>query len=297
MKVSDTQEVEVKNQTPIDVISYPIRISTPKELDLQLESSFNFLSVAQWGPRKNIESTISAFLGEFFKEPDVGLILKLNMQKNCHMDKIATEGKLNNFIESICDGRKRKCKIYFVHGNMTDEEMAGLYTHPTVKAFISTTHGEGFGLPLFEAVCNGLPVIAPAWSGHVDFLYAPKKDKDTGKLKMKPFFTKIEYDITSVQKDAVWPGVVQEDSQWCFIKNFSAREAMKHVYKNHIAVLSQAKKLKEYIVQELPLDKQYDKFVTSILSVMPERSIEDDKFNQIESDLKERNILDEIIGL
>ncbi len=57
-----------------------------------------------------------------------------------------------------------------------------IYRHPQIKAIVTTTHGEGFGLPLFEAAYNELPVVAPNWSGHVDFLYAPKKDKK-GKVK------------------------------------------------------------------------------------------------------------------
>ena len=63
--------------------------------------------------------------------------------------------------------------VYLLHGDLTDVEMNELYNHPRVKAHISLTHGEGFGLPIFEAAYSGLPVVAPAWSGHVDFLYAP----------------------------------------------------------------------------------------------------------------------------
>ena len=256
-----------------------------------------FFGSAQWGPRKNVEATITAFLSEFLNEPDVGLILKLNTAKNCIMDKNFTEEKLKSFIESVCGGRKKKCKIYFIHGNLTDEEMAGLYTNPKVKAFITTSRGEGFGLPIFEAVFNGLPVIAPAWSGHVDFLYAPKRDKETGKTKMKPFFTKIEYDIAGVSKDAVWPGVIQEDSSWCYVKNYGVRSAMRDVFKNYVAMQSQANKLKEYILELLPLDKQYDSFVQSILSVMPKTAFEPEQFSQIAEDSKEKNILEDIVGL
>ena len=68
-----------------------------------------------------------------------------------------------------------------IHGNMSDDEVHALYTDPKVKAYVTATHGEGFGLPIFEAAYSGLPVVAPAWSGHVDFLYAPvvnAKSKD-----------------------------------------------------------------------------------------------------------------------
>ena len=75
------------------------------------------------------------------------------------------------------DYTNRKCKIYLLHGDMSDAEMHYLFRHPKVKAFISTSHGEGFGLPFYEAAYEGLPVIAPDWSGYLDFLYMPVKNK------------------------------------------------------------------------------------------------------------------------
>ena len=57
-----------------------------------------------------------------------------------------------------------------LHGDLRDEEMNGLYNHPKVKAHVTFTHGEGFGRPLLEASLSEKPVIAPNWSGHVDFL-------------------------------------------------------------------------------------------------------------------------------
>ena len=56
---------------------------------------------------------------------------------------------------------------------MRDDELHSLFHHPKIKAFVSLTHGEGFGLPLFEAAYSGMPVLAPDWSGHLDFLYMP----------------------------------------------------------------------------------------------------------------------------
>jgi glycosyltransferase involved in cell wall biosynthesis len=57
-----------------------------------------------------------------------------------------------------------------LHGEMKAEEMASLYRHPSVKALVTFTRGEGWGLPILEAAASDLPVIATNWSGHLDFL-------------------------------------------------------------------------------------------------------------------------------
>ena len=132
------QVIDFKNTTPIEVVHFPVKKLNSKELNLDLQTDFNFLSVAQWGPRKNVEATITAFLKEFKDDPDIGLVLKINVAKNCVMDKISCEKRVEAVKKKFADS---KCKIYLLHGNMSDEEMQGLYTHPKIKAVVSTKIG------------------------------------------------------------------------------------------------------------------------------------------------------------
>ena len=97
------------------------------------------------------------------------------------------------------EGRSQMPGIYLLHGDMTEEEVHGLYCHPKIKALINIAHGEGFGLPIFEAAYNGLPVISPAWGGQCDFLYMPLKNKK-GKTKKTPMFSTVPFDIKPIQK-------------------------------------------------------------------------------------------------
>ena len=275
------QIIDFKNTTPIDVVGFPVKNVESRELKLDLKTSFNFLSVAQWGPRKNVEATILSFLKEFKKDPDVGLVLKLNFAKNCLADRLMCEKKIESIKKTVPDAM---CKLYLLHGNMSDEEMNGLYKHPKIKAIISTTHGEGFGLPLFEAVCAGLPVIAPKWSGHVDFLVAPVKEDN--KVRLKNHFTSIDFDLNQVNKEAVWDGVIQADSMWCFVKEHSVMDAMRKVQKNYGPAFALARKLKEYNLQQFSEQKQVDKFIEIIFGFSPQVKIinknkEPQKFNSI----------------
>ena len=264
------QIIDFRNTTPIEVVHFPVKKLEKKQINIDLQTDFNFLSVAQWGPRKNVEATVTCFLEEFRNDQNVGLVLKLNMAKNCIIDRVMCEKKIQQIKNNFPDA---KCKIYLLHGNMSDEEMASLYTHPKIKAIVSTTHGEGFGLPLFEAVCAGLPVIAPKWSAHVEFLLAPVKEE--GKVRMRNHFIPIDYELGMVNKEAVWEGVIQPDAQWCHVRPASVRESMRIVYKNHSGPLAKAKKLREYVLEEFAEEKQTEK----MFGAFKEYCIEQKDFN------------------
>jgi hypothetical protein len=253
------ETIEFRLKTPVEVCAFPALEKEQKEIDLDLPTEWNFLSVAQWGPRKNVEATLNNFLMEF-KDQEVGLVLKVNFTKNSVMDKLMIEKKVQSIISQFkSNNGDVKCKVYVLHGNLTDEEMRGLYRHPKIKAFITTSHGEGFGLPMFEAAIEELPMIAPSWSSYVDFLFAPKKIKGN-KEKNKPHFTKIDYELKKVQKEAVWEGVIEKDAQWCFVKDHGVRAAMREVFKNYGPKLSDAKKLSKYILENFSNDSQKQKF-------------------------------------
>jgi glycosyltransferase involved in cell wall biosynthesis len=267
------QVIDFKNTTPIEVVHFPVKKIQPKQLELDLQTDFNFLSVVQWGPRKNAETTITSFYEEFKNDSNVGLVMKVNLAKNCIMDRTVCERRLESIKKNYSDA---KCKVYLLHGNMTEEEMAGLYRHPKIKAIVSTTHGEGFGLPLFEAVCAGLPVVAPKWSGHVDFLMAPVKEE--GKEKLRNHFTTIDFDLANVNKEAVWNGVIQPEAQWCFVKSASVKDSMRSVFKNLSGPLAKAKKLQEYVLEQFSEDKQkqkmFDIFKEHVGSSVPVEIVE-----------------------
>jgi hypothetical protein len=247
-----------KNETPIEVIPYPTKeIEADPDFSLDLTTDFNFLAVAQWGPRKNLENLIKWFIEENFDRENVGLILKTNRAKNCEIDRDHCVSRFEPLL-SHEDYKDRKCKIYLLHGYMTEEEMAALYRHDGVKAFITTTHGEGFGLPLFDAAQAGLPIIAPAWSGHTDFLTMPVD----GKNKFIP--QKIDFDIKPIQKESVWDKVLVADSMWCYPKEGSFKMKMRSVMEHYNANKKKATKLAKWLQKEWPNEEElYDMLLES----------------------------------
>tara|TARA_A100001011_G_C14298949_1_gene839835 strand:- start:590 stop:2686 length:2097 start_codon:yes stop_codon:yes gene_type:complete len=249
MQVNENEKRNVGCGSQIDVINYPIKtLEKDENFKLDLPCENNYLIVSQWSTRKNMENCITWFLEEF-KNDNVGLVIKTNLAKNCHFDKVATVAKLEQLlVNKGLSGSDVKCKIHLLHGDLTQEEMNSLYCHPGIKGLITATHGEGYGLPLFEAAYNGLPVLAPGWSGHLDFLYGHVKDKK-GKSKRKPLFLKVDYTLSHVQKQAVWKDVVPQNSMWCFPSERDFKKKLRLLHNNYGMYASWAKKLKKILLE------------------------------------------------
>tara|TARA_R110002012_G_scaffold156060_1_gene316908 strand:+ start:4900 stop:6117 length:1218 start_codon:yes stop_codon:yes gene_type:complete len=212
------EQVTLRTQTPVEAVGYPVKtFETLPELELNVTTAFNFLAVAQFGPRKNLHNTIKWFIEEFRNE-DIGLVIKSNIAKNSLMDRKKLHGDLTHFLRQQGE---RQCKVYLLHGDMTDAEMHSLYQHPQIHAFVSLPHGEGFGLPLFEAAYTGLPVVATGWSGQLDFLVDTKGQDQ---------FYNVAFDLQPVQKEVVWDGVITQDSMWAYAREGSAKEQMRICY-------------------------------------------------------------------
>jgi glycosyltransferase involved in cell wall biosynthesis len=242
-----------KVTTPIEVVNYSVRKNDTTEIDLPITTDFNFLVVAQAGPRKNFANTVKWFVEEFKNDDNVGLICKTHLGGASQIDREAITNNLKQLLEQHKD---RKCKVYLLHGDMEETELTALYTHPKVKALVSLSHGEGFGLPIFEAAGYGLPVITTEWSGHTDFMYCPNKEG-----KVKPHFARVDFTLQPVQPEAVWNGVIEKDTMWAFPVGNSAKTQMRAVYKDHDRYRGQAKRLALHIEKEFETNKIYEQFV------------------------------------
>ena len=256
--------VVLKNTVPVETVNYAVRKWEPTEIDLNLEYDFNFLAVAQWGPRKNLPNTVKWFVEEFHDQ-NVGMVLKTNLRKNCIIDRIEAEKQIARTLQGYED---HKCKIYLLHGDMEQGEMAALYEHPKIKCLVSLSHGEGFGLPIFEAACHGLPVMAPEWGGQCDFLYAPVKSGK--KTKMKPMFSRVNYVIAPIQDFAHWEGVLHPESNWCYPEAGSFKMRLRNMKSKYAKHLKNAQVLQKYVLEEFAHEKQYQKFADALLDVVPE---------------------------
>ena len=251
------QPLTLKCEVPVHVVHYPVKDCEVEDLNLNLCYDFNYLMVSQWGPRKNLDNSIKWWIEENYDE-EVGLIVKTSVKNNSIMDRDHTSRNLKALIKAFLPPES-KCKIYLLHGDLSEAQIQSLYTNKKIKTFVTLSHGEGFGLPIFDAVCHGLPVIAPAWSGHCDFLYVPQENG-----KQKPFFADVNYDIAPVQDFAVWEGVLEKDSMWCFAHEGHYKMRLRQVRKNYNKWLKKAKTLQKWALKTFESKKQHQFFVDKL---------------------------------
>ena len=251
---------EIKNVKPIEVLfegadteTYKPTKEFSKDLVDELkgiEEDFCFLFVGHWlqgglgNDRKDLGMLIKTFLETFknkMKQP--ALLLKTSGATPSILDREDILSKLKQ-IKSTVKGKLPN--VYVLHGDLSDEEMNGLYNHPKVKSHVSFTHGEGFGRPLLEASLSEKPVIAPNWSGHIDFL-----DLDA---------VLLPGGLNDVKKESFPKNMYVKGAQWFTVNYNYASKTLKEVFDNYSKHTIKAKRLAIKNQTKFSLDAMTKKF-------------------------------------
>ena len=160
-------------KVPIHVIPLGVDPSyySPNIVSYKNHDKYTFLSVFEWGERKAPEILLKGFSKAFKNTDNVVLICKvINNDGGINIDEEIRKLNLPKNGPEI---------IFLYNTKFADYEMSTLYR--STDCFVIPTRGEGWGMPILEAMACGLPVIATNWSSQVDFY----NEKNVNEIRTK----------------------------------------------------------------------------------------------------------------
>lgn len=228
---------------------------------------FNFLVFGQltgdnpFNDRKNLFFTIRWLCEVFADDPDVGIVLKANAGRNTRIDR----QKLHAIVRQIVSETRKGLnpRIHVLHGAMNDREVAALYRHPTVKALVTLTRGEGFGLPILEAAASGLPVIATGWSGHTDFLNRGK-------------YVKIHHQLDQIHPSRVDGNIFLKEAKWANVSEEDFKKRIKKFRNSNSIPREWASNLRKIVIDKYSFTSIAQAYEDTFGEELVEPSVEDE---------------------
>lgn len=147
---------------PIHVMPLGVDLDhfNPQIAGRKLADRFTFLSVFEWGTRKAPDVLIQAYCREFRRGEAATLVLKV--------DNIDPTVDVAQEIDALALPRDHPPIVLLLNHHYSPERMATLYR--SSDCFVLPSRGEGWGMPILEAMACGLPTIATNWGGQQEFL-------------------------------------------------------------------------------------------------------------------------------
>jgi len=216
----------------------------PKIYPKRLSPKFTFLSIFEWSERKGQELLLKAFKEEFSQSEDVLLVLKV-FNPDIRNDIELELSKLG--IKS-----DDKNVIVFLNADIPYYQLGSLYRG--VDCFVLPTRGEGWGMPIMEAMACGIPVITTRWSSQCDFT----NEEICYLLNVKKL-------VPAKTKSPYYKGLYWAEPDYEHL-----RYLLRYVYENRDEAKSKAANASSYILNNYSWDKVIQIMINRIKKIYEE---------------------------
>jgi glycosyltransferase involved in cell wall biosynthesis len=152
----------------------PSEIAAARERFGLAEARFVFYAINAWDPRKALDATLATFVRAFGPDDGVAFVLKtgpIGYGRPPYYGTAPCLEMAQRAVDEATDALDRDaptiCVLpYELNGRGID------MLHAIGDAYLSLSHGEGWGIGLYDAATRGTPAIATGWGGHLDYLGA-----------------------------------------------------------------------------------------------------------------------------
>lgn len=172
------------------------------------KNAFIFYSISQWHNRKGWNELLNAYFDEFSETDNVALVIKTNPINFAAQYQIPEDVKI---IKSRF-GDKRTAPVVLIPGIISEEDLLSI--HKSGHCYVAPHHGEGWGMPIHDAILARKQIIATKFGGVVEYL-----DDES--------FYPIPFTMTQVT-GMEWNGVYDSTQQWAQPDILSLKKIMRN---------------------------------------------------------------------
>ena len=187
-------------------------------------NKFKFYYIGDLNDRKNIESIIRCFHSEFAPYEQAALVLKVKKFGS-------NENDLVKYMSNLCSSIKKDLRLYkniddyhkeiLITTEFNDSQIDSL--HYSCDCFVSPTHGEGWSIPAFDAMCFGKTPICSNEGGPKEFI--DSENKGTG------YLINGTYGVCN-HSDPAFPELFTGREEWFMPSESEIKKAMRFYFEN-----------------------------------------------------------------
>ena len=228
--------------TPADKMETSIKVRIPSEIipnSVLDDDTYIFYSIFQWNYRKGYDALIRAYYEEFSDHDNCLLVVKTNPLGNVAKSKKNMRREINAIKNSI--DKRSKPKIFLSDSIVGDDIIASL--HELCDCFVLPYRGEGWGMPIHDAILYDSELIITKFGGISEYL-----NESSANI--------VSHSLVPV-KNMSWSSYYNDSQKWAEPNISDLKNKMRRVYEERGRDLSKVVKAKK-IVNKMTSDNMID---------------------------------------